>query len=136
MLDAAVAARRVGDAGVDVERLLERLEPDQLALAVEVGGDHDLVGVLGELAHRLDHVLVGRLSDQLGVDQVVEVGLLPVRVVLREGDAHHVALEPDGHLLAVGVRPGVERHLVGGVGLRRAAGRGCRRSSSPSCSSR
>ena len=111
-----------GDApGSTSSDLLQRLEPDQLALAVEVGRDHDRVGLLGELAHRLDHVLVGRLGHQLGVDQVVEVGLLPVRVALGEGDAHHVALEPDGHLLALGVAPGVERHLVGGVGLRLAA---------------
>ena len=124
-----------GDVRVDLEHLLERLEADQLALAVEVGCDHDLVRALGELAHGLDHVLVGRLGHELGVDQLVQVGLLPVRVALGEGDAHHVALEPDGHLLAVGVGPGVERHLVGGVGLRVARRTGSRRSSSPSCSS-
>ena len=117
-----VADLGLGHARVDVEHLLQRLEPDQLALAVEVGGDHDRVGFLGQLADRLDHVLVGRLGDQFGVDQLVEVGLLPVRVAVREGDSHHVALEPDGHLVALGVAPGVKRHLVGGVGLRVAAG--------------
>ena len=109
------------DLRVGVDDLLERLEADQLALAVEVGGDHELVGVLGDLADRLDDVLVGRLLDQLRVDQVVQIGLLPVRVALGEGGAEHVALEADRHLLAVGVRPGVERDLVGGVLLRRAA---------------
>ena len=98
-----VAVARVGggDPRVHLEDLLERLEADQLALAVVVGRDHDRVGVLGQLADRLDHVLVGRLGHELGVDQVVEVGLLPVRVAVGEGDAHHVALEPNRHLLAL-----------------------------------
>ena len=82
---ASALVGRVDDLRVDVERLLQRLEADQLALAVEVGRDHDLVGVLGELADRLDDVLVGRLLDELGVDQLVQVGLLPVRVALGEG---------------------------------------------------
>ena len=111
---------RLGDCRVHLEHLLERLEPDQLALAVVVGGDHDRFRTLGELADRLDHVLVGRLADELGVDQLVQVGLLPVRIALGEGDAHHVALEPDRHLLAAGVGPGVEGDLVGRV-LRRLA---------------
>jgi hypothetical protein len=85
---------------VGVEHLLQRLEADQLPLAVEVGRDHQLVGPLRHFADRFDDVLVGRLLDQLGVDQVVQVGLLPVRVALREGRAEHVALEPDRHLLA------------------------------------
>jgi hypothetical protein len=93
----------VGDRRVGLDDLLERLEPDQLALAVVVGRDHDRVGVLGELADRLDDVLVGRLLDELGVDQLVEVGLLPVRVALGEGGTHHVALEADRHLLALAV---------------------------------
>ena len=101
--------------------LLQRLEPDQLALAVVVGGDHDLVGVLGDLADRLHDVLVGRLLDDLGVDQLVEIGLLPVRVVLGKRRPEDVALEADRHVIAGGVAPGVEGHLVGGVGLRLAA---------------
>ena len=111
----------LGDRGVRVEDLLERLEADQLALAVVVGRDHDRVGVLGHLADRLDDVLVGRLLDQVGVDQLVEVGLLPVRVALGEGRVHDVALEADRHVLAVAVGPGVERDLVGRVGLGLAA---------------
>ena len=83
---------------VGVEHLLQRLETDQLALAVEVGGDHQLVGLLGDLVDRFDDVFVGRLLDQLGVDQVMEVGLLPVRVALGEGGAEHVALEADRHV--------------------------------------
>ena len=73
--------------GVGVEHLLERLEPDQLALAVEVGRDHELVGLFGDFLDRFDDVFVGRLLDQLGVDQIVEVRLLPVRVALGEGRA-------------------------------------------------
>jgi hypothetical protein len=109
-----------GNRGIDVEDLLQGLEPDQLALAVIVGRDHDLARLLGELANRLDHVLVGGLLDELGVDQVVEVGLLPVGVALGKGGAHDVTLEPDARLLAVSVRPGIERDLVGGIGLRLA----------------
>ena len=86
--------------GVGVEHLLQGLEPDQLALAVEVGRDHQLVGLFGDFLDRFDDVFVGRLLDQLGVDQVVQVRLLPVRVALGEGGAEHVALEADRHLLA------------------------------------
>ncbi len=125
-----------GDLRVRVDDLLQRLQPDQLALAVEVGRDHDLGGILGDLANRLDDVLVGRLLDDLGVDQLVEVRLLPVRVALGKGRAHDVALQADRHVLALGVRPRVERHLVGGVGLAACRRSGCRRSSSLSCSSR
>ena len=89
----AGAERRVG-----VEHLLQCLKPDQLALAVEVGGDHQVVGLLRHFLDRFDDVFVGRLLDQLGVDQVVEVGLLPVRVALGEGGAEHVSLEADRHV--------------------------------------
>ena len=107
----AAAERRVG-----VEHLLQGLEPDQLALAVEVGGDHQLVGLFRQFLDRFDDVFVGRLLDQLGVDQVVQVGLLPVRVALGEGRAEHVALEADRHVVvAFGVRPGVERDFEGFV---------------------
>ncbi len=111
----AVAEGRVG-----VEHLLQRLEPDQLALAVEVGRDHQLVGLLSDLADRLDDVLVGRLLDQLGVDQVVQVGLLPVRVALGEGRAEHVSLQPDRPVVAIGVTPRVIRDFEGFVAGRAA----------------
>ncbi len=102
----------VGELRVDVERLAERLEADQLTLAVEVGRDHDRVGLLGELADRLDDVLVGRLLDELRVDQRLRVGLLPVRVALGEGGIEHVALEADGGVLAARVAPRVVGRLV------------------------
>ena len=54
------------DLGVRLHRLLKCLVPDQLALAVEVGRDHDRVRFLRQLADRLDHVLVGRLGDERG----------------------------------------------------------------------
>ena len=97
---AAVGGALAGaELGIGVEHLLQGLEPDQLALAVEVGRDHQLVGLLGDFLDRFDDVFVGRLLDQLGVDQVVQVGLLPVRVALGEGGAEHVALEADRHVL-------------------------------------
>ena len=117
----AVGDRLTGDPRIGLEDLLERLEPDQLALAIEVGGDHRLVGVLGDLADRLDDVLVGRLLRELGVDQLVEVGLLPVRVSVRERRVHDVTLEADRHVVAARVRPGVVRDLVGRIRLGLAA---------------
>ena len=126
-LDLVLGQRRVAgaldgalDAGVDLEDLAQRLEADQLALAVEVGRDHDAVGFLGQLLDRLDDVLVGRLGDELGVDQRLRVGLLPVRVALGERRVEDVALEADGHLGVVALPPGVIGDLVGGVGLRLA----------------
>ncbi len=117
LLDVVRRAQR----GIRLDDLLQRLEPDQLALAVEVGRDHQLVRVLGDLLDRAHHVLVGRLLDQGSVDQLVQVGLLPVRVALREGRVQHVALEPDRHVVTGRVGPGVERHLVALVGAGAAA---------------
>ena len=108
-----VAVLTVRERGVGRHDLLKRLEADQLALAVEVGRDHEVVGVLGHLLQRPDDVLVGRLLDQLGVDQVARIGLLPVVVRLGEGRVEHVTLEPDGHVLTGLVGPRVERRLVG-----------------------
>jgi hypothetical protein len=112
----------VADRGrVHLGDLLQRLHADQLALAVVVGRDDDLPGVLRDLADRLHDVLVGRLLHDPGVDQLVEIGLLPVRVVVGERRAEDMALEADRHVVAGAVRPGVKRHLVRGVGLRLAA---------------
>ena len=62
---------------------------------------------------------------RLGVDQVVQVRLLPVRVALGEGGAEHVALEADRHVLAAcGVGPGVERDFEGFVRVVAAAAEG------------
>ena len=119
---AAVGVLARAEVRVGFEHLLQSLEPDQLALAVEVGRDHQLVGPFGHFADRFDDVFVGRLLDQRGVDQVVQVGLLPVRVALGKGRAEHVALEADRHLLvAVLVGPGVEGDFVGFVRLRLVA---------------
>ena len=89
-----------GQLGVRLDDLLQRLEADQLALAVVVGRDHQVVGVLGDLLQGPHDVLVGGLLDQVGVDQVAGVGLLPVVVRLGEGGIEHVALEADRHLVA------------------------------------
>ena len=108
-----VHALRGGELGIGRDDLLQRLEADQLALAVVVGRDHDVVRVLGHLLQRADDVLVRRLLDQVGVDQVAGIGLLPVVVRLGEGGIEDVSLQPDGHLGPVGALPGVERRLVG-----------------------
>jgi hypothetical protein len=109
------------DARVGVERLAKRLETDQLTLAVVIGRDHDLVGVLGDLLQRPQDVLVGGGVDRLGIDQLVDVGLLPVVVLLGELPLQQMTLEPDRRVLALAVGPGVVGHLVGLLGLRRAA---------------
>ncbi len=114
--DAFFAVLARAQLGVGVEHLLQGLEPDQLALAVEVGRDHQLVSLFGDFFDRFDDVFVGRLLDQLGVDQVVQVGLLPVRVALGEGGAEHVALEADRRVfVAAVVGPGIERDFEGFV---------------------
>ena len=81
-LDAGREAHVLGELGVRVEDLLERLEADQLALAVVVGRDHDRVGVLGLLAQRLVDVLLDGLLDELRVDQLARLDLAPLRVAL------------------------------------------------------
>ena len=77
----------------DRRRLVHRLhEPagiaaDELALAVEVGGDHDLVGLLGDLLQRADELALGRdLADRRPheVRQRCELPGLEVDAVGRE----------------------------------------------------
>ena len=104
--------------GVGLDDLLQGLEPDQLALAVEVRCDHQVRRVLRDLLDRLDDVLVHRLLDQRRVDQVTRVDLLPALVVLREGGVQHVALEADRGLRPVVGLPRVIGRLEGRLLLR------------------
>ena len=97
---------------VRVQHLLERLEADQLALAVVVGRDHDRVRVLGLLAQRLVNALLDRLLHQAREDQLARLDLAPIRVALRESGVHQVALEADDGVLTVGTLPGVMRDAV------------------------
>jgi len=103
-----------GQLGVRLNDLLQRLEADQLALAVEVSRDDQVAGVLGDLLDRLHDVLVRRLFDQRRVDQLARVDLLPALVVLGVGGIENVALEADRGLRALGVLPLVVGDLVGG----------------------
>ena len=105
-----------GEVRVGLDDLQQCLEADQLALAVVVGRDHEVVGVGGDLLQGADHVLVRRLLDQVGVDQVARIRLLPVVVGLGEGGIEDVALEADRHLVdAVLVGPLVVGRLEGGA---------------------
>ena len=88
-----------GEVGVRGDDLLQCLEADQLALAVVVGRDHEVVGVGGDLLQGSDDVLVRGLLDQVGVDQVARIRLLPVVVGLGEGGLEDVALQADRHLV-------------------------------------
>src|SRR5262249_33731581 len=107
-LDGAVWQSLLGELRVHVEDLLERLEPDQLALAVEVGRDHDVVRVLPLLSERLVDRLLDRLLEQLRVDQLTGLDLPPLRVALGEDGVHEVALEADHRYIGSVVRPGVK----------------------------
>ena len=53
------------------------IEADELTLAVEVGGDDDLIGLLGEVLERADDVLLGRQLDDGHVGEVGQRGNLP-----------------------------------------------------------
>ena len=89
---------------------------------------------LASLRERLEDVLLGRLLDQLGVDQLVRLDLPPLRVALGEGGVQQWPLRPIACArLAVG--PGVVRDPVAFVllGCRR---RGSGRSSWRCCPSR
>ena len=121
-LDAGREADVLGQLRVRVEDLLERLEADQLALAVVVGRDHHRVGVLRLLAQCLVDVLLDGLLDQLGVDQLARLDLAPFRITLRERGVHEVALEADHTLAAVLVLPAIVRNAVAFVLLGLASG--------------
>jgi hypothetical protein len=114
-----------GEAGIRLDDLLQRLEADQLSLAVEVGRDHQVVGVLGDLLDRLDDVLVDRLLDQRRIAQVARIDLLPALVVLRVGGIEHVALEADRALGPFGALPLVVGDLEGRALLGGASWRWC-----------
>ena len=49
--------------GRDLAHLVERVGADQLALAIEVRGDHHGVGLFGEVLERADELLLGRHLD-------------------------------------------------------------------------
>ncbi len=53
------------------------IEADELTLAVEVGGDDDLIGLLGKVLERADDVLLGRQLDDGRVGEVGQRGNLP-----------------------------------------------------------
>ena len=91
--------------GVLFHGQIEGLKTDQLAFAVEVGGDDESRGVHGELLDRPDHRL-GRLGlDQRSVDESLRLHLAPLRELRREVHLHHVALETHGGArLALGRR--------------------------------
>ena len=90
------ARRTVRDQlGVLFHRQVERLQPDELALAVEVGGDDEGRGVDGQLLDRPHHRLGGLGLDQRSVDERLGLHLAPLRVLRREVHLHHVALETD-----------------------------------------
>jgi hypothetical protein len=81
---------------------LERLVADELALAIVVRGDHDLVGSLGDRAQRgqrasrtpVDHPREVRL-----LDHVPEVLEAPAPVGVGEHRLHHVPAQADGDAL-------------------------------------
>ena len=77
----------------------ERLHPDQLPLAVEVRGDNDTVGLLGERGHGLGHALLGDGFEDLGVYELPRLDFLPVGVLLGVLGVQDVPLEPDGDRL-------------------------------------
>ena len=66
--DLGLGERRVlraahGQVGRDLAHLVEGIRADKLALAVEVRGDDDAVGFLGEVLERADELLLGRQLD-------------------------------------------------------------------------
>jgi len=89
---------------------VERLQTDQLAFPVEVGGDDQGRGVGGKLLDRTNHRL-GRLGlDQRSIDQLLRLYLTPFGELDREIHLDDVAFETHGY-----VRPsfGVLETIVG-----------------------
>ena len=78
---------------------LERLVPDELALAVVVGGDDDLVGALGGGAQRGERAGRAAVHDpgEIGsADHVAEVLEAPAPVRVGEHRLHDVTAQADG----------------------------------------
>ena len=100
--------------GVHLEADFQRLEADQLALAVEVGADHQAVGLLGFLLDGLDHVLlaVDRARLQRRVDQARDQVELPLLVflLLRELPPDEVPTGTDHGGFSVRIFPAEHGH--------------------------
>ena len=78
---------------------LERLVADELALAVVVGGDHDLGGALGHAAQRRERAggaAVDHPRQIRRLDHVAEILEAPAPVGVGEHGLHDVAAQADG----------------------------------------
>ncbi len=84
-----------GDIGADFPDLAHHIRPDQLALAVEVGGDDQFVRILGILLDVLEQGLVVRGLDDFGPYQCPGIYALPLLIFLGEVDFEDVALQAD-----------------------------------------
>jgi hypothetical protein len=94
---------------VRVEYHTTSVRADELALAVEVGRDRDMIRLLGQIAERLDDAFLRGVVRQRGIDQVghahgrVEA---PLGVLLGKIDSHDVAFEADADpVLAIAAEP-------------------------------
>jgi len=79
------------DLGLGLLHYLQGLYPDQLSLAVIVGGDGDLVSFSSQLLQRRYDLLLDRPHHYLGTDQILAVHLLPVVVIRRVVDTNYMA---------------------------------------------
>ena len=90
----AGAAHGADQLGVLLGRQVEGLQTDELALAVEVGGDDEAGGVGRQLLDGPHHRLGGLGLDQRSVDELPRLDLAPLGELRREVHLDHVALEP------------------------------------------
>ena len=75
--EGGIARAADGGAVVDLAHHRQRIQADQLALAVEVGGDHDGVGLFRQVFQRADNLLFRRQLDDGRVGEVGQRGNLP-----------------------------------------------------------
>ena len=86
-----VAGTHHGHVGVDLPHHGHGVGADELALAVEVGRDDDLVGLFGQVLERADDLLLGGLLHHgrpHEIGQARDLPALDVHAFFREGLAH------------------------------------------------
>ncbi|OPZ74758.1 MAG: hypothetical protein BWY79_02057 [Actinobacteria bacterium ADurb.Bin444] len=97
-------------AGVGLRGDLQRLQADQLSLAIVVSGDHQGLRLRRQLLDGFDHRLGRHTFDQRSRDEVRWLHLAPVGVLLRELHPENVAFQaydPGRLPLAIG------QHVIG-----------------------
>ena len=122
--------------GIHLEHERAGIGADELAFAIVVGGDVDLVGLLGEVLYRADDALLRGQAQDIGTHELGQLIEAPLAELLGEVDLHDVALEADAHPVLAIAAELVDRRRVDLVARPADPRQGSPRCGEQRCSSR